>query len=232
MDSFADKLERSRKDSDLRRGDPEYWKTYNSSIEDYEDTFKDILEGKRIIDFVKDKPGPVIIDLMSSTKALESLFEQLPQSNKLGVAVSLEDDRDQEAKMKDKKMGIEHIPGDLGIPETWKRLARKLAGRKADLIIERGGMGTAYIPTDERFYGYVLNRIWENISENEGVILIQGTTTHSLRQAGIRFNEWVDLIKGQGVNTVFSEGNDNLGFDYAYLKLVRTPQSPAILPLL
>lgn len=129
-------------------------------------------------------------------------------------------------------MGIRHLTGDLSMSSTWKKLIDELAGEKADLILERGGMGVQYVPFDERFYGYVLNRLWGIVSEDGGVILIQGPTTHALRQTGIRFKEWVNLLQSNGVNAVFSEGEDELGFDYASLKLVRTPESSTLLPVL
>lgn len=232
MDRLTDQIRDSRDRSSSRRGHADYWPTNNSPIEDYDKTFKTVLKGRRIVDLVRDRAGLVVIDLMSSTDALSTLFSQLRQPNKLGISVSLEDSRSEERRLYDEGMGIRYLTGDLNMSSTWKRLIDELAGKRADLILERGGMGVQYVPANERFYGYVLNRLWEIVSENGGVILIQCPTTHTLKQTGIRFKEWVNLLQSNGVNVVFSEGGDELGFDYASLKLVRTLESPMLLPVL
>ncbi|QQG41851.1 MAG: hypothetical protein HYV90_00865 [Candidatus Woesebacteria bacterium] len=220
------------KKAELHKGDPDYWKTYGSSIEDYDKSFRAVLEGGHIVDLVRDSNEPVVVDLMSSTEAIASLFGQLSQSNKLGIAVSSEDDRLPDKKRRDDQMGIKHVPGDLSQPASWKTLKETLGGRKANLILERGGMGVQSLPFNENFYGYVFNRLWEIVSEDGGTILIQGSTTHALEQTGIRVKEWVDLLKSNGVDVVLDVGEDDFGFDYTTLKIVKTPESPKKLPLL
>lgn len=232
MDRLTEELHRNREKNNLLRGDTDHWITYGSSTDDYDKSFRSVLGESHIIDFVRGSPEPIVIDLMSSTEALASLFTQLPQQHKLGISVSLEDTRRQEEKTRDTALGVKHLEGDLSVTSTWKNLKDKLKGKRADLILSRSGMGIHHVPFNEKYYAYVLNRLWEMVSENDGVILIQAPIINTLKRLDIRIGEWVNLLKANNIDVVFSEGGDDLGFDYARIKIVRSPESPKSLPFL
>ncbi|MFA6992377.1 MAG: hypothetical protein WC269_03810, partial [Candidatus Gracilibacteria bacterium] len=143
-----------------------------SSIDTYHNWFINVLEGKTIADLLTDKEKPVVVDLMSSTGALASLFEELPQQDKLGIAVSLGDSRTEEYKAEDKKLGIVQVVGDIVSSSTWRDIKKELQGRKADLIMERALGGWNHIPYSKLLYLTLLQRAW-NILADGGTILLQ-----------------------------------------------------------
>ena len=63
-----------------------------SPIKHYDSTFECVLPtGIRIADLLISRPNVTVIDLLSPPMAIWSLFRQLPQRDKLGIAVALTD---------------------------------------------------------------------------------------------------------------------------------------------
>lgn len=143
-----------------------------SSIDTYRDWFRGVLEGKTIQQLLTGKEKPVVVDLMSSTGALASLFEKLRQKDKLGIAVSLGDSRTEEYKAEDEPLGIVQVVGDVVSSSTWRAIDRELKGRKADLILERAFGGWNHVPESNRLYLTLFQRTW-GILADEGTMLLQ-----------------------------------------------------------
>lgn len=200
----------------------EYWTIYNSPISSYEKTFSRVLDGKKFADLLRQKPHPTVVDLMAPSNTLADLFGQLPQSGKLGIALSLEDLRGKVLKDRDAALGIKQISGDITRPKTWRALQSALEGRKADLIMERAVSGLADLPQDKRFYSYVMDNLWNMLDINGGILVL--ATPFDIR-LNVKI-AWIDLLKSQGIIAEF-DGGGCLG---GCLRLVRTPESLRNLP--
>ena len=157
-----------------------WWPDYNSSISDYEERFfSRVLEGHTIQDLLSDIEKPVVVDLLSSTSALRSLFSNMPNKDTFGIAVSSQDLRTPEEIAVDKSLGITQISGGLTTSKSLKEVEKALAGRKADLILERGGLGVDFLPFHPMFYAVNMQRIWNMLNSENGIILMPCSKTTS-----------------------------------------------------
>jgi hypothetical protein len=144
----------------------------HSPIDVYRNWFFSVLKGHTIVDLVINEEKPVVIDLMSATGALSTLFEKLPQRDKLGIAVSLGDSRTDEDIAEDNSLGIEQVVGDIVSSSTWRDIKESLQGRKADLIMERSLGGIRTLPCSKLVYLTLLQRAWDILAD-EGTMLLQ-----------------------------------------------------------
>lgn len=229
LDHFKKPL--SSKFRHFRKRDPkktDRWISYDSDISNYEHGFEPVLkEGEHILDFVKNKPYPVVIDFLASSAALANLFEALPDKPKYGLSVSLEDERDDAQKQRDNQFNIHHITGDITRSSTWKVINKELNGRKADLIIERGGGALYNIPINTKLYGILMDKAWKLLSNQYGVMLIQTPNRVQASLANIPINEWLNTLRKTSIQVSYS------GPTYASneaLKIIKTPDSPQALP--
>lgn len=205
------------------------WPTYGASIDDYEKDFKPLLENGHIRDFIKNRSSPVVIDLMSPSDALASLFKKIPDKPKFGLAITLVDKRDIDQKQRDEKLGIKELAGNLLVGKTWARIRRELEGRKADLIIERAVLGWEFLPKDNNLYVILLDRAWRLLSEENGVLLVQAPREEEPSIAShIRFNKVIELLNINGVGTTYCSVDK--GYGGWALKIVKKENSPKRLP--
>ncbi len=196
------------------------WSAYGDGVEDYDDSFREVLGGKDIASIIKTRRSPVVIDLMSPSDRLANLFSQVPNKRKLGIAVSLEDLRSDEKKQADKDMDIRQIAGDILKFSTWREIDQALQDRKADLIIERALDGLSLIPQYKILYGTILRKIWNILSKENGIFLFQ------VPRESIDMSLWI-------WTRIFKEYKiDVLGEGSQFMKIVKTPDSPIELPLL
>lgn len=194
---------------------------YYSDINSYEQTFVEVLGGVSIHELLKNKPFPVVLDLMGSSSAIASSLEQLP-GPKLGVAVSLEDRRNIMRRMSDKMSSVKQIRGDISRSSTWDEIEKHLQGHKADLIIERAGRGVDYLPRNPNFYAILLNKAWSLQNSDNGVLLAQVPDGLEAQAA-----KMIDNFKN--INEMdASIGGSPYGF--LSIKIVKTPNSPIKLP--
>lgn len=207
------------------------WPVYDSPIAYYDSSFAKVLNGVRIADLIRDKKSPVVLDLMASTSALTTLFEQLPYGDKFGLAVSLEDKGKEQRRLTNQEMGISHIVGDLNKPVTWDRIKQKLGGRKADLIMQRAGAGLQRIPVDIEGYKSLLQDLWDFLAPSRGIMLMQTPSRKSLRHNWIPINRWVKLLEQNGVGVCYIPEADSLGLN-GIIRIDRTPDSPSELPFI
>jgi len=193
------------------------WGMYGKDVSNYGWSFLGVLD-ENIKDLLKNRKNPVVIDLMSPTDAIYSLFLEIPDKKKLGLAVSLEDMRKRKKKNRDAEMNIKEIAGDLMKSSTWDTIEEELDGRKADLIMERAVDGLECIPQNPKLYAILLNKAWKLLSKDGGILLAEFPGIYDIQVwrliAGLRKNEDRSMM--------------SLKDDYGscYLQLVKTPNSP------
>jgi hypothetical protein len=163
------------------------------------DRFAVVAEEYKLIDDLQKKPFPVVVDLMASTDALASLFYDLPSENKLGIAIGRSDKRTAQEKLRDEKLGVSLITGDITSWKTWRELENALLGRKADLIVESAGWGLDFVPLSREFHIAVARRAWKLLSSNNGLILAQTRTNDELREESIDLDKWVRKLNELGI---------------------------------
>jgi hypothetical protein len=228
-------LNRIRGDRKSWRGGK--WKLYGTDISSYERSFNGALgESVSIESLLKDKQNPVVIDLMSPSEAISSLFKFFPDKQKFGLALSLEDRRSDRQKKKDAEANIVQIAGDIMSSRTWDTIEEKLQGRKADLIMVRPVGGFICIPEDLRLYTILLNKAWRLLGKDSGVLLFEvpfwilqslgpteGDTAGSFTVAN---SVLVDKLKNLQVD--MSYGTSPLDVkDFCFgVKLTKAPNSP------
>lgn len=202
-------------------GDQTQWTFYGSPLKAYEQTFGSVLDGTSIRSFVSGKTFPVVLDLMSPSETLRDLFMDIRDRDKIGIAVSLSDHRANYAKRVDKRLGISQIAGDITRSSTWDEIVTKLGGRKADLIMERGSLGLIYIPQHPKFQAIMINKLWDSLSSNNGMLLLQVRYSNLVKK-------WVDYLGNKNIKACFRFGVDI----FPSLRIDKKPNSPSELPFL
>ena len=187
--------------------DDKYWTVYDSTFKSYLTCFsKGANSGLLLeqINTLRQKPRPVIIDLMSSPAALRSLYEPPFDFNGLsGLAVGISDRRCNATRELDENLGISTVHGDLKSSETWNQITIWLKRRKADLIIERGYGGLCYVPTYLPYYKVVISRLWNMLSENGGMMALLTPPKSRLKKRGIMIDEWIAHFNKRGIFVAF-----------------------------
>jgi hypothetical protein len=202
------------------------WPIYGSRIESYENDFGPVLDGISISSFVKQKSAPVVIDLMSPSDTLASLFMKISDRPKLGIALSYKDKRDKDQLRRDENSNIKQLTGDILELETWEKIEETLDGKKADLIMERALRGKHYVTPDIRIHAVLLNKAWKLLSNDHGMLLAEIPSQRydpALSEKKITLLDWVSFVK---------EKNVGVNFDWVALRLIKTPNSPQNLPFL
>lgn len=207
------------------------WAVYESEIDDYILSFQDAFSERGLTDFIQGRPSPVVIDMMSSTGALASLFARLPDKSKRGIAVCLEDARDAVQKTRDEGLGIRLVTGDVMCSATWRKIDEVLNGQPADLIIERAEAGLDYLPIHKRFYAMMAQRAWRVLSREEGMLLAQMPPHRSLERYDVPINEWITILHKNSIDAVY-QSFTIAGYHTGYVMLIKTPDSPRDLPFL
>lgn len=196
------------------------WPYYNSEPSSYDKDFKEAFRGKTLQGVIASFTDPVVIDLMAPSGTLAGVFKNIPGEGKLGIAVSLEDIRTDEVKARDQGLGIEQVEGDVTKGSTWRKIENHLAGRKADLIIERAFGGLDCIPEDPFFYAYCLQRMWSFLNPNHGMMVLSMPS----RVRGVDPKAWVKRLKEIGIA---ADIPDAVG---SVLRIIRASHNPDFLP--
>lgn len=218
--SLSSKIKRQIKDNRLD-GDKGRFGAYGKPISSYEESFDLILDGS-ISDLLKNKPFPVVVDLMGPSDTIVSLFEAFPSKSKFGLAVSLEDLRSDFKKERDANLNVIQIAGDILETSTWNEIKKKLPdGRGADLIMERALMGFESLPRDVKVYSMLLNRAWRLLSKNNGVLLAEVELGYEAEAARM-----IEYFKEHKINASIGASEDKA----AAIKVVKTQNSPEKLP--
>lgn len=186
-----------------RSDGPLVWKVSGSDFSDYLVDFKNFIKSSKVMDHVeklKYVRNPVIIDLMSSTHALQDLYLNYLDMNPIaGLAVSPDDIRSSSERECDDIYNITHLNGNLRDPQTWKDMNAWLNGRKASLIMSRPFAGLRYIPTRPLFYKSVMTRLWDMLDSDGGMMMLQTPEYHILESCGIPVKSWMGALKQEGI---------------------------------
>lgn len=205
------RLNRMQVKKDHRRGlfkKTESWWYYGRHIKEYQEEFRGILGGDEIVNIVRDRPSPVVIDFMGLSDTLASLFKKLPKEKpRFWLAISLEDKRNKRKRKRDNMLNIEQLAGDITEASTWREINARLQGRKADLIMERATMGLAYIPIHPKFYSIAINKAWQMLSEQGGMILAQVPSSEMLHSHNIPFKKWIEYLRENGIDASYKSAN-------------------------
>lgn len=205
----------------------EDWGTYDSGIDSYTSSFYYVVDRRPIVELLHGVQDPVVVDLMSSSEAVAGLFQQLPRRrrnrNRLGIALSRADNRNDETKARDEGLGIQQLIGDLTYPSGWNTVEEALGGRKANLILIRPVL-TENLPRHEAYYGYALQRAWNMLGE--GTILTETPSYEILQGLGISLRTYVQVLNSSGIRARADLANPNGG----YLRLDKNSSSPLLLP--
>lgn len=167
---------------------------------------------------------------MASSGTILTLFVKVPDKNKFGLAVSLEDKRDRIRRWIDRLNNIKQFEGDIMLSSTWRNIDKIMQGRKADLIMERAFSGLNTIPINPRLYAILINKAWKILSDREGVMLLQVPSERDLLAAGIYIQDSVNNLKADGVNAEYFKSDVSTA--RSVLKLIKSAGSPEKLPFL
>lgn len=186
--------------------DEAYWTAYDSTFSDYMKSFTQV-DLDRVLEFkfksIMDRPDAVIVDLMSSTRALESLHVNGFKGRL--IAVGLGDDSRKKYRDHDYYHDIDYIRGDLKQASTWNNLAEALKNQKADIIMEHGYGGLHWVPTRPLFQRIALSNIWEMLDDNSGVLALQTPSIAGLQRHGTDMDDWRRKLTKAGIYNVFGE---------------------------
>lgn len=216
----------------IRNLDMPEWIIFGSPIISYLDEFAQLDPDKYLpdmLDYLREQPKPVILDLMSGTAALSSLHRKLFQDKQIikALAVGLEQKIEPNTKILEESLGIQAMEGDLKSTHTWKRINDWLGADKVHLIMERGYGGLHYIPNTIHFYRKVAARLWNMLDPNGGVMLMQVPPFDVMEQRGIPINNWLGELQNAGIYhqslPVAEWGHDTAV--YGFLMLRKNPQA-------
>jgi len=225
--SLREEIAISRERAKYHR-DTDIWPEHdNATFEEYLKRFGAVLNGIPLLERLKTAPSVTVVDLMSDTKALVSLFKDLPQKDKLGIAVGLKDNRTDEEKKSDESLGVHVVAGDLTDPATWRNLNHELNGRKATLIVESARAGLGALPASGGFYAVMAQRAWNLLSEDGGILLAELENPLTLSDYGINPRKQAERLNQNGVPSAVNLGSRG----NTLVRLQRNPESPSRLPL-
>lgn len=215
------------------------WGIRASSFSNYLKDFQQVDEDCIIESFcksLKEKEPAVILDFLSWTEAIRSLVNQYHISSVKGAAVAYSDTRGIFARLADRRLNIKQLCGDLNTKTPWKNVEEFLDGDKAHLIMERGYGGLMHLSYDPAFYYRVIGKLWETLSPDGGLMLLQIPTFSFLEKQGIPINRWIDNLGGD-VYCKFApeyapvhKSLDLLTGSFGLIMLRRDPNSPEKLP--
>lgn len=208
------------------------WRIYESSVASYDETFRLAL-GTSIASFVKDRKSPVVVDLMAPSFTLLDLFvssTKVSDRDKFGLAVSLEDKRSKIQKWFAKMKNVQQIAGDIMLSSTWRDIDREMQGRKADLIIERAVGGLNILPQRTKLYAMLMNKAWQILSDQGGIMLLQTPFNDTLLKIGIDIQNFVNDLRAKGIDAEVFGLDNRIQNKRLILKLVKTAGSPEKIP--
>lgn len=213
------------------------WGFVNEPISSYEESFKQVLGGKRIVDFIKQAPEPIVIDLMAQPRTVHDLLSQLHYKKSRGLAVTLNDTppsfSNEAIKRAHAASNIDVQYGDITDSKTWGKIREWLGNKKADLIMERAMGGLMYIPNDKKLLSILVNNAWSLVNPEGGVMLFETPRRDRLLDNGVDVDRWIDNLREANLDIAYDPGrvaSSSILYRNGKIFLRRTPESPEILP--
>jgi hypothetical protein len=205
-----------------RRRENVNWDIYDSSFDDYLNDFLKVDTEQKIVRKLNNiwkRPEAVIIDLMASTKAVETLHRKGFKGRLLSVGK--EKDSRERYRDFDYYQDISYRKADLATSNGWKEITDWMGDAKADIVMERSYGGLHFVNTDLGFYKIAVNKIWNLLSPDRGLAILQTPPKAELEKKGIEINKWVDILRSEGIYSKFNthKNTKDSGNDYGILIL-------------
>ena len=184
------------------------WTTFNSPIKDYQFYFRDVFHqdfASFLQSRTKDGKDANVLNLMGQGETLMQLPLQA------GLALTLGDGRSDGQKAIDQARNIDVVEGNILFIPTWKAMKKKMEMNGISsfgLILCRpdGGLWPEFIPYVEGLYYRLLNRAWDVLSPDGGVLLTE-LPAH-LNWGGIyasSIQKWINTLQAHGIRARYEE---------------------------
>lgn len=218
--------------SELKRDFGRHWTYYGEEgIKGYEKTFKGILEGVSLVNFVKKREESVVLDLMAPSDILYDLFLKTKGKHPaLGIAVCLEGYRWNYREKNDREFNISQMKGNITDPVTWVEIEEKLADKKADLILERAVGGLRFIPCNIAVYQFLASQVWNLLNPDGGMLVAQVPNIQILEDNHIQIANWVRFLKEKRIEANYVARERYSEYKEGSIKLIKNPKNPINLP--
>jgi len=207
------------------------WFVTHSSRADYQKAFDNVLHGRLIHDSILARTmrsqQAFAMDLMGYGTALD-----MPMTG--GLAVSLSDKRLVTQQQRDSQKNIGHISGDVLKSTTWVEIEEWIKKNNTQdqgfhLIMCRPIRGIRHLTDRPEVHSVLLQRAWNVLSPDRGVLLTQTHTADSPY-----LPQWIDILNATpGIHADFHIPDHNQEEIYdtlPTLKLTRLPDAPEKLP--
>lgn len=175
---------------------------------------------------------------MSAPRTLHDLFMQIPQANAKGLVVGLEDHSKSDflpnvqAAYDDPNIQMQY--GDITSSDTWGVIGDWVKEHgPADLVMERAMGGLHYLPQHKKMYGMLINRAWETVKSDGGILLLETLRRDKLDQLGISLDGWVKELKSSGFDVKYDPGDmmdRSILHETGKIMLTKSLESPSVLP--
>lgn len=210
------------------------WGFINEPISSYEESFKNVLEGKTITGLISNHSAPIVIDLMAAPRTVYDLLSASP--NGRGLAVSLPDHKPSDMREDIEEIysakNVRWLAEDITHPGTWNDIEQWLAGDKAHLIMERGMGGLGWLPMNKKLLGILVNKAWSFLDPNGGILLFETPRRDELLKKGVDLAAWVKSLQVV-VDIKYDPGKIEVSdprVEFAKIMITRAPNSPLIIP--
>ncbi len=209
--------------------EPGKWVIHESTYWDYlEDIGRVQTDKFEILDRLKLKDEPIVIDLLSGPAAVRSIGKYLRPKSFRGLAVGFHDPRTPEKAERDTREGITFLSGTLNDPATWEKIDEWLKGDKADFVMSRGAGGLKFLPTNLGFTSKAIEKIWETLNSTDGTTILQIPPAKSLQVNGIPVNKWVQKLDSAGVSHRYVDSYEAKTDGYVPYGLLRLDRRPGV----
>lgn len=184
------------------------WTIIHSNFDHYMDDFARVDPDRKItalLNRLLSVPEPVIVDLMASPLALESLVPFYESQRPKFFAVGIEPKDELRAVYGRRRKEVAYLQKDLNKEESLDEVEKQLEGRKAHMIMERAYGGLQYVPTELNFQRKTLKRLWNMLDPEGGLLVLQTPSRRFLEARGIPVKEWLEQLKEAGIYYQFVE---------------------------
>lgn len=198
------------------------WLYYGLGLEDYQGHLLPCWSDERITDHVNDllskKKKAYVLDLAGPGQPLREM--RLTG----GLAVTLGDGRSEEMRNIDNSNNISVLEGDILSKSTWKSIKKWLHFQKSpgfDLILCNPVGGFTYFPCDMNLFYYLGQQAWDLLSSHYGEIYSEIPPIF-LDTEDELFESWLVQLE--------EECNIENSCTRHSFKMIRSPESPSLLP--
>jgi hypothetical protein len=209
------------------------WGRYGSPLSDYEQTFG-YSEPNPISAFIRKREvagkSSLALDLFGEGTAIRDLSGKEPGLVG-GLSLTLCDNRSEQRARLDAERNLHVVGGDIFRGSTWHKIhafldSIPIEDNKFNITLYRPILGDFNVPAHPAIRGFLLQKVYETLSEDGGVLLAQGLKI--LHESDLY--RWTEMINNTpGLQVEFNCENPDSN---NVMKLTKTKGAPAKLPLL